>query len=108
LLIGKRRWEVSYLEPDEEAWRKHREALDAHLPFRDFELARPTPDGGKYYALSGLPVMIKRSTLAMAIAIAAPLAMATAEETVAAPVLSAASAQKASSASAVTEVQYIL
>ena len=38
--IGKTRWEVPYLEPDAEAWRKHRETLDAHLPFRDFELAR--------------------------------------------------------------------
>jgi PAS domain S-box-containing protein len=55
--LGKRRWEVPYLEPDEEAWRKHRETLDAHLPFRDFELARPTPDGGKrYVSVSGLPV----------------------------------------------------
>ena len=40
--IGKTRWEIPYLEPDEEAWRKHRATLDAHLPFRDFELARPT------------------------------------------------------------------
>jgi PAS domain S-box-containing protein len=55
--IGKTRWEVPYLEPDAEAWRKHREALDAHLPFRDFELARATPDGGKRYVSdSGLPV----------------------------------------------------
>jgi PAS domain S-box-containing protein len=55
--IGKTRWEVPYLEPDAEAWRKHREMLDAHLPFRDFELARPTPDGGKrYVSVSGLPV----------------------------------------------------
>jgi PAS domain S-box-containing protein len=55
--IGKARWEMPYLEPDEEAWRKHRETLDAHLPFRDFELARPTPDGGKrYVSVSGLPV----------------------------------------------------
>jgi signal transduction histidine kinase len=55
--LGKTRWEVPYLEPDEEAWRKHRETLDAHLPFRDFELARPTPDGGKrYVSVSGLPV----------------------------------------------------
>jgi PAS domain S-box-containing protein len=54
--IGKTRWEVPYLEPDEEAWRKHRETLDAHLPFRDFELARPTPDGGKrYVSVSGMP-----------------------------------------------------
>ena len=55
--LGKTRWEVPYLEPDEEAWRKHRETLDAHLPFRDFELARPAPDGGKrYVSVSGLPV----------------------------------------------------
>ena len=39
--IGKTRWEVPYLEPDEEDWRNHRDTLDAHLPFRDFELARP-------------------------------------------------------------------
>jgi PAS domain S-box-containing protein len=55
--IGKRRWEVPYLEPDEAAWRKHRETLYAHLPFRDFELARPAPDGSKrYVSVSGLPV----------------------------------------------------
>ncbi len=31
--------------------------MDAHLPFRDFELARPTADGGKrYVAVSGMPV----------------------------------------------------
>ena len=55
--IGKTRWEVPYLEPDEEAWRKHRETLDARLPFRDFELARPAPDGSKrYVSVSGLPV----------------------------------------------------
>jgi PAS domain S-box-containing protein len=55
--IGKARWEVPYVEPDEEAWRQHRATLDAHLPFRDFELARPTPDGGKrYVSVSGVPV----------------------------------------------------
>lgn len=58
--VGKTRWEVPYLEPDEEAWRKHRETLDAHLPFRDFELARPRPEGGKrYVSVSGLPVFDK-------------------------------------------------
>jgi len=55
--IGKTRWELPYLEPDEAAWRKHRETLDAHLPFRDFEVARPAPGGGKrYVSVSGLPV----------------------------------------------------
>jgi PAS domain S-box-containing protein len=55
--IGKTRWGVPYLEPDEEAWRKHRATLDAHLPFRDFELARPAPDGSKrWVSVSGLPM----------------------------------------------------
>ena len=58
--LGKTRWEVPYLEPDAEAWRKHRQTLDTHLPFRDFELARPTPDGDKrYVSVSGLPVFDK-------------------------------------------------
>jgi PAS domain S-box-containing protein len=55
--IGKTRWEVPYVEPDEEAWRQHRATLDAHLPFRDFELARSMPDGGRrYVSVSGVPV----------------------------------------------------
>ena len=55
--IGKTRWEIPYVEPDAEAWRKHRETLNHHLPFRDFVLARPTPDGGKrFVSVSGLPV----------------------------------------------------
>jgi PAS domain S-box-containing protein len=55
--MGKTRWEVPNVEPDAEAWRKHRETLDAHLPFRDFEIARPTPDGGRrYVSVSGLPI----------------------------------------------------
>jgi PAS domain S-box-containing protein len=58
--IGKTRWEVPHLEPDAEAWRKHRETLEAHLPFRDFELARPAADGGKrYISVSGLPMFDK-------------------------------------------------
>jgi PAS domain S-box-containing protein len=55
--IGKTRWEVPYLAPDEEAWGRHRAALDAHVPFRDFELARATPDGGiRHVSVSGLPM----------------------------------------------------
>ena len=51
---------MPYLEPDAEAWPTHRETLDAHLPFRDFELARAAPDGGKrYVSVSGLPVFDK-------------------------------------------------
>ena len=63
--IGKTRWEVPYLEPEAEAWRKHRERLDAHVPFRDFELARPTQDGGRrYVSVSGLPVFDKAGRFA--------------------------------------------
>ena len=29
--IGKTRWEIPYVEPDEEVWRTHRATLDAHL-----------------------------------------------------------------------------
>ena len=55
--LGKARWELPYLDIDEEGWRKHREMLDAHLPFRDLEYGRPTPGGGKRYAaISGLPM----------------------------------------------------
>ena len=55
--LGKTRWEMPYLEIDEEGWREHREMLDAHLPFRDLEYARPTPNGGKRWAgVSGLPL----------------------------------------------------
>jgi PAS domain-containing protein len=58
--IGKTGWEVPHLEPDAEAWRKHRETLEAHLPFRDFELTRPAVDGRKrYISVSGLPVFDK-------------------------------------------------
>jgi PAS domain-containing protein len=53
------------VEPDTQIWRKHRETLDAHLPFRDFELARPTRDGGKrYVSVSGLPMFDKAGRFA--------------------------------------------
>jgi PAS domain S-box-containing protein len=54
--IGKTRWEIPYVEPDEEAWRNHRATLDAHLAFRDFELGRPNADGStRYVSVSGIP-----------------------------------------------------
>ena len=55
--IGKTRWEVPYIEPDEAAWRAHRATLDAHLPFNDFELARLRMDGSRRdVSVSGVPV----------------------------------------------------
>ena len=41
--IGKTPWELPQFEASEEDWRRYRETLDAHLPFRDFELARSMP-----------------------------------------------------------------
>ena len=56
--LGKTRWEVPYVAPDEAAWDRHRAQLDRHEVFRDFELARPTANGGVRYAeVSGAPVL---------------------------------------------------
>ncbi|MCX7143731.1 MAG: PAS domain S-box protein [Proteobacteria bacterium] len=55
--IGKRRWESPHLSPDESGWQKHRAVLDAHLPFRDFEIARPRANGSVHHvSISGEPV----------------------------------------------------
>ncbi|HEV8096470.1 MAG TPA: PAS domain S-box protein, partial [Burkholderiales bacterium] len=56
-LIGKARWEVDSVVPDEENWRRHRAVLDARLPFRDFEFARAREDGVIFhYSVSGEPM----------------------------------------------------
>jgi response regulator RpfG family c-di-GMP phosphodiesterase len=53
-----RRREVpSYLSPNGPAWAAHRAVLDAHQPFRDFELSRVDGDGTvRYFLISGDPV----------------------------------------------------
>jgi diguanylate cyclase (GGDEF)-like protein/PAS domain S-box-containing protein len=55
--IGERRWEIPYLSPNETGWQAHRAELDAHRPFRDFELSRLGVDGTeRHIAISGDPV----------------------------------------------------
>ena len=55
--IGQRRWEIPYLSPDEAGWREHQRVLDAHLPFRGFELSRLGADGSaRHISVSGDPV----------------------------------------------------
>jgi diguanylate cyclase (GGDEF)-like protein/PAS domain S-box-containing protein len=55
--IGKCRWELPFLSPDMRGWMAHKAVLDAHLPFQDFELSRPVPDGGaRHFSISGEPV----------------------------------------------------
>jgi diguanylate cyclase (GGDEF)-like protein/PAS domain S-box-containing protein len=52
--IGERRWDVDFLSPDEAGWRAHRDALEARLPFRDFEHSRLGPDGcERHISISG-------------------------------------------------------
>ena len=55
--LGRRRWDVPYLTPDEKGWEAHRAVLDAHRPFRDFEFSRLGADGAeRHIAISGDPV----------------------------------------------------
>jgi len=61
--IGQRRWEIPYLSPDEAGWQAHRAVLDAHRPFRDFELSRLGADGTeRYISISGDPVFDESGT----------------------------------------------
>ena len=55
--IGKRRWELPYISPDEAGWQAHRALLDAHQAFRGFELSRLGRDGTeRFISISGDPV----------------------------------------------------
>ena len=54
--VGQRRWELPCLSPDQAGWRAHRAVLDAHRPFRDFEISRLGADGAEHYlSVSGDP-----------------------------------------------------
>ena len=55
--IGERRWDIPYLSPDAAGWVAHRAVLDAHEPFREFELSRLGTDGTEHFiSISGDPV----------------------------------------------------
>jgi signal transduction histidine kinase/ActR/RegA family two-component response regulator/HPt (histidine-containing phosphotransfer) domain-containing protein len=58
--IGLHRWDVPSISPDEAGWQAHRAVLDAHLPFREFEIARfhtdQTGDTVRHLSISGDPV----------------------------------------------------
>jgi diguanylate cyclase (GGDEF)-like protein/PAS domain S-box-containing protein len=54
---GERRWDIPYLSPDAAGWQAHRAVLDAHQPFRGFELSRLGADGSeRFISISGDPV----------------------------------------------------
>jgi PAS domain S-box-containing protein len=55
--LGKRRWEMSSVAPNEDGWRAYRETVDAHRPVRGFGFARLLPDGEiRYYEVDGDPL----------------------------------------------------
>ena len=55
--LGERRWEVPSAYPDPAGWEAHKAMLEAHLPFRDFEIGRFAEDGTViHYSLDGDPV----------------------------------------------------
>ncbi|HEY5899965.1 MAG TPA: diguanylate cyclase [Burkholderiales bacterium] len=55
-VLGKTPWEIPSASPDEAGWKVHKGMIDNRLPFRDFEIARPLPEGGtRHFAVSGEP-----------------------------------------------------
>jgi len=56
VLIGKTRWEWPSVGVSAEQWAAHRADLEAHRPFRDFEVGRFDRDGRRIYVtISGAP-----------------------------------------------------
>jgi len=56
-LIGQRPWEAGGTAMDPAAWERHRRQLEAHEPFRDFEITHEGADGTLYtVSVSGEPV----------------------------------------------------
>ncbi len=54
--VGKRRWELPALNLSESDWQRHRTIVQAHQPFRDFEIRRPDTGGRMHWAsVSGVP-----------------------------------------------------
>ncbi len=55
--LGRRRWDISDTDDNPDAWRAHRQALDARQPFRDFRVTLQLPDGERRrVSVSGRPV----------------------------------------------------
>lgn len=55
--LGTKRWERADVTPLSCSWAEHRAALEAHLPFKDFEYLRDSGEGSRVYvSLSGEPV----------------------------------------------------
>jgi PAS domain S-box-containing protein len=44
--LGRKRWDQPALNLTADDWARHRGQLERHEPFHDFEMQRPTPEGG--------------------------------------------------------------
>lgn len=54
--IGKTRWEVAEIDPEKsEKWKAHRDTLEAHQPFRDFEVHYEVDKLQQISSISGKP-----------------------------------------------------
>jgi diguanylate cyclase (GGDEF)-like protein/PAS domain S-box-containing protein len=53
--LGKTPWEMPSSSPDEAGWKVHKQMIEARLPFRDFEIARPGDGATRHFAVSGEP-----------------------------------------------------
>ncbi|WP_148665342.1 EAL domain-containing protein [Sulfurifustis variabilis] len=55
--LGKRRWELPYIDVSDAEWDRHKQALAARRPFRDLVLKRRDASGEvRYSSLSGVPL----------------------------------------------------
>ena len=55
--LGQRPWDVVSAGPDQAGWDRHRRQLEAHEPFRDFEITHQGSDGSLHtVSVSGEPV----------------------------------------------------
>jgi diguanylate cyclase (GGDEF)-like protein/PAS domain S-box-containing protein len=55
--LGRKRWDQPALNLTAADWQRHRAQLEAHEPFRDFEMERPADDGQSVWlSVSGEPV----------------------------------------------------
>ena len=63
-VLGKTRWEVFDVDiANDQNWRAHRDDLEAHRPFKNFEFHYDYPDGSRIYRnISGVPVFDAQGT----------------------------------------------
>jgi diguanylate cyclase (GGDEF)-like protein/PAS domain S-box-containing protein len=54
--IGKTRWELPIVVSDDAEWRQHRELLELHRPFRDFEYQMDVDGVRHWFNISGNPL----------------------------------------------------